>query len=79
MLGLLSERKKLESKEAEERKQTEQNKKKNQAGLALPKGRRDMAKVLLEKKVKKQVETVVDNSNNDDKYFNADDELETEQ
>jgi hypothetical protein len=36
-----------------------------------------MAKVLLEKKVRRQVQTVVDNSNNEDKYFKADDDSES--
>lgn len=37
-----------------------------------------MTKVLLEKKVRKAPPAVIDNSNNEDKYFKADDESDAE-
>ena len=66
-------RKQEEAKLLELKKQREQEKKRNEAQIEKAKGRKDMPKVLIEKKVtkKKQVDTKTDDDY--EKYFQDDD------
>lgn len=64
------------TKEMEERKMNEESKKREQSEFHQKKGRRDMAKVLVEKPNKQRRVQVADSHDKDEKFFKAENSSE---